>query len=160
MSNGMTKPVSATSCTECLLGRMKEKPHNTPSRRGVYPLEYIPQLHGCRYWVTFLDHATQLSTVIPITTKSKMFDKLRKFLVTYKRPKRRCYCIRLDDAEKIQTTGSAERRIVIEVTTTEQHQQNGAAEALNQAIMDKLHPNLLSAHLQKNWWPEIPLTVN
>lgn len=26
--------------------------------------------------------------------------------------------------------------------------------------MDKLHPTLLGAHLDKKWWPEILLTVN
>lgn len=174
MSTGMTGPVKATPCTECLLGRMKEKPHNTPSRRGEYPLEYIHTdiagpfpiagYNGCRYWVTFLDDATQLSTVIPITTKSKMFGELRKFLSMYERPERRCHRIRLDDSGENRShefrQWCAQRGIAVEVTTTEKHQQNGAAEALNRVIMDKLHHTLLSAHLDKKWWPEILLTVN
>ena len=135
MSTGMTRPVKATPCTECLLGRMKEKSHNTPSRRGEYPLEYIhidiagpfpiAGYNGCQYWVT-LDDATQLSTVIPITTKSKMFDELRKFLSMYKRPERRCHRIRLDDSGENRShefrQWCAQQGIAVEVTTTEQHQ--------------------------------------
>lgn len=41
MSTGMIKFVSAIHCTECLLGKMKEKPNNTPSQSGEYLLEYI-----------------------------------------------------------------------------------------------------------------------
>ena len=161
MSTGMTRPVNATSCTECLLGRMKEKPHRTPSRRGEYPLEYIhtdiagpfpiPGYNGCRYWVTFRDDATQLSAVIHIRTKDQMFDELRNFLSMYERPERRCHRIRLDDSGENRShefrQWCAQRGIAVEVTTTEQHQQNGVAETLNRVIMDKLHPTLLSARL-------------
>ncbi len=46
------------------------------------------------------------------------------------------------------------------MTTTDQHEKNGAAESLNRVIMDKLHPTLLSAHLDKKWRPEILPTIN
>ena len=174
MLTGMVRSNNAHSCTDCILWRLKEKPHNKPSPRGEYPLEYIhidiagPFLvvgyNRCRYWVTFLDDATQLSTTIPIAYKSEMFAKLRKFLAKYKRPERRCHRIRLDDSGENRSNEfrewCAQRRISVEVITTDQHQQNGAAESLNQVIMDKLHPTLLSAHLDKKWWPEILLTVN
>ena len=98
MSTGMARSNNAHLCTDYILGRMKEKPHNKPLLRGEYPLEYIhTNIAGLFpvvgynkywYWVTFLDNATQLSTTIPITYKSEMFAKLRKFLAKYKRPKR------------------------------------------------------------------------
>ncbi len=174
MSKGMTKLINAHPCKDCILRRMKEKPHNKSSPHGEYHLEYIhtdiagpfPVVghDGCQYWVTFLDDATQLSTTIPITHKSKMFTELQKFLAKYKRPERRCYRIRLDDSGENRGSKfrewSAQRGISIEVTTTDQQEQNGAAESLNRVIMDKLHPTVLSAHLDKKWWPEILLTVN
>ena len=46
------------------------------------------------------------------------------------------------------------------MTIINQHQQNSAAKLLNWVIIDKLHPTLLSAHLDKKWWPEILLMVN
>lgn len=68
MSTGMTKPTNITPCTECILGRMIEKPHITPSQRGEYLLEFIHTdiagpfpvkgYNGCQYWVTFLDGTT------------------------------------------------------------------------------------------------------
>ena len=68
MSTGMTKLINAHSCTDCILGRMKEKPNNKSSPYGEYSLEYIHtdiadpfpvvEYNGCRYGVTFLDDAT------------------------------------------------------------------------------------------------------
>lgn len=170
----MKKLINAHPCTDCILGRKKEKPHNKSSPRGEYPLEYIHTdiagpfpvvgYNGCQYWVTFLDDATQLSTTIPIAHKSEMFTELQKFLAKYKRPERRCHRIRLDNSGENRGSEfrelSAQRGISIEVTTTDQHEQNGAAKSLNRIIMDKLHPTLLSANLDKKWWPEILLTVN
>ncbi len=174
MSTGMTKLINAHPCTVCILGRMKEKPNNKSFPRGEYPLEYfhtdiaspfpVVRYNGCRYWVTFLNDATQLSTIIPITHMSEMFNELQKFIAKYKQPERRCHRIRLDDRGENRDSKfrewSAQRGISIEVTTTDQHEQNGAAESLNRVIMDKLHPTLLSANLDKKWWPEILLTVN
>lgn len=174
MSTGMTKPNNAHPCKECILGRMKEKPLHKSSPRGEYLLEYIHTdiagpfpvagYNECRYWVTFLDDASQLSIVIPITYKSEMFAELRKFLAKYERPERRCHRIRLDDSGENRSNEfrewCAQRGISVEVTTTNQHQQNGAAKSLNRIIIDKLYPTLLSAQLDKKWWPEILLTVN
>ncbi len=150
MSTGMTKLINAHPCTDCILGRMKEKQHNKSSPRGEYPLEYINTdiagpfpvvgYKGCRYWVTFLDDATQLSTTIPITHKSKMLTELQKFQAKYERPERRCHRISLDDSGENRGSKfrewSAQREISIKVTTTDQNEQNDAAESLNRVIMD------------------------
>lgn len=53
-----------------------------------------------------------------------------------------------------------EKGITAEVTTTEQHEQNGVAERLNRVLMDKLHPMLLGADIDKIWWPEALRTAN
>lgn len=174
MSTGMIKPNNAHSCKNCILGKMKEKPYNKRSQHGEYPLKYIHidiagsfpvvDYNGCRYWVTFLAHKTQLSTTIPITYKSEMFAELRKFLAWYKWLERRYHCTRLDNSDENQNNKfrewCAQQGISVEVTTTDQHQQNSAAQSFNRVIIDKLHPNLLSAHLDNKWWPEILLMVN
>ena len=109
----MARSNNAHPCTDCILERMKEKPHNKPSPHGEYPLEYIHTdiagpfpvvgYNGCRYWVTFLNNATQLSTTIPIAYNNEMFAELRKFLAKYKRPERQCHCIHLDDSGENQS---------------------------------------------------------
>jgi hypothetical protein len=53
-----------------------------------------------------------------------------------------------------------DRGIVIEQSTTEQHQQNGGAEVFNRITMDKLHTTLLSAQIEKKWWPEVLRAAN
>lgn len=86
---------------------------------------------GSRYWVTFLDDYTQRSEVIPITNKSDVPAELKRYLARNERPERRCHRVRLDDSGENRTSELrewlADRGIVVEVTTTDQHQQNGAA---------------------------------
>lgn len=174
ISTNMAWSNNVYPCTDCILEKMKEKPYNKPSPRRKYLLKYIHTdiagffpvfgYNRYQYWVTFLDNATQLSTTILITYKNEMFAELRKFLAKYEQLKRQCHCIHLDDSGKNRSNKfrewCAQRKILVEVTTTNQDQQNGTAKSLNWVIMDKLHPTLLSAHLDKKWWPEILLTVN
>ena len=108
---------------------------------------------GSRYWVTFLDDYTQLSEAIPIANKSDMFPEFQKFLAKHERPERRCHRVRLDDSGENRTQEfwdwCLDRGITVEVTCTEQHQQNGAVESLNRVLMDKLYPTMLAANLDK-----------
>lgn len=174
MSTGMERRPDFCLCKPCVYGRMRESPHKTPSKRGEYPMEYIHTdiagplpvtgYDGSRYWVTFLDDYTQLSEAIPIANKSDMFPEFQKFLTKHERPERRYHRVRLDDSGENRTQEfrdwCLDRGITVEATCTEQHQQNGAAKSLNRVLMDKLHPTMLAANLDKKWWPEILKTVN
>ena len=174
MSMGMNTVPKVCICESCFDGRMREVSHNTASQKGKYPLEFIHTdiagrfpitgYDGSRYWVTFLGDYFQFSEVVPIAEKSEMFFHLKQFLAKYDRSERRCHRIRLDDSGKNRTgefrDWCADRGIFVEVTMTEQHQQNGKAEVLNRVINDKLHPTLVHAQLDKKWWPEIFVVVN
>ncbi len=82
-----------------------------------------------------------------------MFPEFPKFLAKHERPERRCHWVRRDNSgeNRIQEFRDwcLDRRITVEVTCTEQHQQNGAAESLHRVLMDKLHLTMLAANLDK-----------
>ena len=71
---------------------------------------------------------------------------------------RQCHRLRMDGGGEYSSdemkTWLLDTGIVAEVTTADQHQQNGASESLNRVLMDKLHPMLLAAGLHRKWWPE------
>jgi hypothetical protein len=169
----MDPPPDNCVCIPCVQGRMKEKPHKKKFKPGTYPLEFIytdiagpfpvTGYNQSRYWVTFLDDYTQIAEAYPIARKSEFFRCFQRFIEKYSRPERRCRRVRLDWGGENRLDEfcifCADRGIDIEVTATEQHQQNGAAERLNRILMDKLHPTLLNANLHKKWWPEILISI-
>ncbi|SLM33941.1 Ribonuclease H-like domain [Lasallia pustulata] len=164
MSTGI-KPVNpGTICHHCLEGKLKECPHQKHFAPGTYYMEFIytdiggpfpvTGHEGQRYWVTFLDDYTKDAKVITITTKDKFFMVFKRFLEHNERPENRCHRVHLDNSGEARLMEfrkmCMDRRIKLEITATEQHKQNGAAERLNGNIMEKLHPTLLNAKLPKN----------
>jgi hypothetical protein len=173
-TTGMRPIPSEHVCHSCLQGRMRETPHNHPIKRGTYPMEFIhtdiagpfpvtgPK--GERYWALFLDDYTQWAEIIPISRKSELVDEFRAFLNRHERPERRCHRVRLDQAGENLSQNMIDecydRGIVIEPTTTDQHQQNGPAESTNRVVMDRLHPTLVQTNINKKWWPEVLRTIS
>ena len=166
----LTNPgTNSCTCEPCVFGRMKEKPHSSHNTRGAYPMEFVhmdicgpfPFLgnKGERFWATYLDDATQICEVVAVKHKNKAFPLFKQFLAQNERPEKMCHRVRIDPggeySSKEMEAWCAEKGIALEVTTTEQHQQNGAAEVLNRITMDKLHSTLLSSEVNKKWWPEI-----
>ncbi|SLM33332.1 gag-pol polyprotein [Lasallia pustulata] len=169
MSTGI-KPINpGIMCHHFLEGKLKECPHRKHFAPGTYYMEFIHTdiggpfpvtgHEGQRYWVTFLDNYTKDAEVIAITTKDKFFMVFKRFLEHNKRPENRCHRVRLDNSGEARLMEfrkmCMDRRIELEITATEQHEQNGAAERLNGNIMEKLHPTLLNAKLPKKYWPEV-----
>lgn len=205
------------TCEACVYGRMKENPHNHLIKSGEHAMDLIhidlcgpfPILgaNGERYWMTFLDDATQASEVVCLKNKREAPKALKEYLLRNEHPERRCHYIRVVetsandswidfvncvalgptmdismsdrtpahlqrkthrirlDQESVLSSNDMknflkEKGIVAEVTATDQHQQNGSAERLNGVLMDKLHPMLLSAKLDKKYWPHAVLTAN
>ena len=152
---------------------MKGGAHAKPAKPGTAPLEFIHTdiagpmpvtgVGGKRYWATFLDDYTQTAEVIPIAEKSEFFVQFRSYLRRHKTPERRCRRLRLDRAgenrSQLLEDFCRDQGIVIEPTGREQHQQNGAAEALNRILREKLIPTLIQSELDLKWWPEILLAM-
>lgn len=174
MSTGIERRLDFWLYKSCVYRRMKKSPHRNRAKRGDYFIKYIyTDITGplpvtgydefC-YWVTFFNDNTQLSKAIPIINKSDIFLEFQKFLAKHKQPKHCYHRVRLDDSSENWIpefrNWCLDWRIAVEVTCIEQHQQNNVAESLNRVLMDKLHPTMLAANLDKKWWPEILKTVN
>ena len=54
----------------------------------------------------------------------------------------------------------SEQGITIEFSTTEQHQQNGKAEALNKTIQTRARATLIDSKLDRKYWPEIVKAIS
>ena len=173
MSTGMKPIPKACLCLACVKSRLKENPHNTPSRSGEYPLEFIHMdLHGplpcvghqdARYWTILVDDLTGYTGIIPLRTKWELPEALETWLNKHERPERRCHRIRLDQAgennslEFIRRCSS--RGIELEYTGTDQHQQNGIAEVTNRLVKERTQAVLIQSQLPQKCWPFIAEAV-
>jgi Zn ribbon nucleic-acid-binding protein len=173
MSTGMDATVALCPCEACAQGRSRETPHQTPIKRGTYPMEFLHTdvggpfaeagYDGSRYWVTVLDDFTQLADISAIQRKSDAPEVIQRFIRHHETPERRCKRFRMDlsgeNRKKLFQLWLTDRGVHLEPTTTDQHQQNGAAEVLNAIVMDKLHPTMISSGLDLKYWPEVVKTV-
>ncbi|KAM6514095.1 hypothetical protein FALCPG4_18898 [Fusarium falciforme] len=175
MSTGI-RPDQSTSnpCGACVQGKLKERPHVRPIKKGTYPLECIhadiagpfPEVgvDGSWYWACFIDDFTQMSWVYPIKEKSEFEECFQHLLKQFERPERRCHFLHLDrggeNRSHILIMFCRDRGIHLSYTATEQHEQNGLAEVLNRIILEKLTPTLLKSGLALKWWPYLLKAVN
>lgn len=98
--------------------------------------------------------------VIPhLLRRSEIPGIIKYFLDHHGRPGRRCRRIRLDQAGEHRSQDVEDmargRGIALELTGTDQHQQNGDAEATNKLIMERTMATLHTAGLDKKYWPYV-----
>ena len=172
-ANGIRDTVPSEPCNPCLQGRMVERPHTRPFRRGQYPMEFLhvdaagpfdEGLDGSRYWLTIVDDATGWIEITPIPQRKEFVIESLKFFIDHnERPERKCRRIRLD---RIPEQVGEEmkfmlysRAIQAEISGVDQHQQNGVAERAHRIIYDRVGPTLAHAKLPAKFWPEIARTA-
>ena len=162
------------TCELCVMSWMKKTLYLHKNIPGTYPLKYIYmdicrsfstiEIKEERYWLTFSCTATQWTEVFSIKNKSEFFSLLQWFLAAYECPHQKCHCIWIDlegEFNSIEMENwCCNHRIISEPFTTEQHQQNEAAEVLNWITMNKLHITLLSTDIDKRWWSEVLRVIN
>ena len=169
---GMRPLPHSSMCISCVRARQKETPHNHPSRRGEYPLEFLHtdlsgrlfQGHGgAQYYCAIIDDLTGFTWVKALRTKDEFPLALRNFLEQHERPERRCHRIRLDQAGENTSNQMqelcADRGIYLETTATNQHQQNGMAEVTIRIITERCHATLDAENLPKTLWPFIAESI-
>jgi hypothetical protein len=176
MTTGMDKtPEGSCTCEPCVQGRMKEKPHKGKIEPGEHPLDLLHMdvfgplevmgFDGSSYWVAVRCDKTQIIEAIPLKHKSEVFTVIRQFLAKHEDEQKRRFCrrIRCDQGgefvSKEMKTWCADKGIHVEPSTTEQHEQNGAAESLQRVIMDVLSPLMRSSGIELRYWPEVLKTA-
>jgi hypothetical protein len=173
ISTGMRPLPKGCFCAPCIKARLKETPHNRQIAPGRYPLELIhidiagpfavTGYKGARYWVTMVDDKTGRTKATPVRVKDKLPDAVFTWLDQQERPERRCHRIRLDQAGENTsdafTIECASRGIELELTATDQHQQNGVAEVTNRIILERTYAVLSDSKLPLFYWPFIVESV-
>jgi hypothetical protein len=168
-------PEGSCTCEPCVQGRMKEKPHKGKIEPGEHPLDLLHMdvfgplevmgFDGSSYWVAVRCDKTQIIDAIPLKHKSEVFTVIRQFLAKHEDEQKRRFCrrIRCDQGgefvSKEMKTWCADKGIHVEPSTTEQHEQNGAAESLQRVIMDVLSPLMRSSGIELRYWPEVLKTA-
>lgn len=171
----LDRPVdSSCVCEPCVLGRMKDKPHNHRIRPGTVPMELIHTdvsgrqtvlgYDGSEYWVTFQCDATKYASVYTLKKRSDWMDKLIHFVQSHAPPGGVYRVRRIRSDNELGSTRfkmyCEKYGIAWEPTTPHNSVQNPKAERLNQTLLRRLHPTIEGAGIDKKWWPEVVQTIS
>lgn len=156
-------------CESCVLGRQSAKPHNHHLPRGRHKMDVlhvdvayspIEAFDGCRYFVSIIDDYTQWAVTKPIQRRSDSSLAVQEFITANSTPE--CFTTLIIQDRGGENIGesharwSRNRGITHYLSSTEQHQQNGTAEAYNKTIEHKTQSTLLSApNLDARYWSPV-----
>jgi hypothetical protein len=94
-----------------------------------------------------------------VKEKSEFTRRFKHLLDTYERPERRCHYLHVDQGGENRSdqlcTLCDNKGITIYYTATDQHEQNGIAEAFNRVLQEKVTPTLERSNLPRKLWPYI-----
>ncbi|KAH7465285.1 Retrovirus-related Pol polyprotein from transposon TNT 1-94 [Fusarium oxysporum f. sp. matthiolae] len=169
MAHGIHPILRGENCEPCIVGKQKERPHQKSIRKGTYPLECVhadiagpfpdTAYDGSRYWVVFVDDFTRMGWAYAVREKSEFTRCFKYFLDTYERPERRCHYLHVDQGGENRSDQLCifcdNKGISIYYTATDQHEQNGIAEAFNRVLQEKVTPTLERSNLPRKLWPYI-----
>ncbi|KAG6998831.1 Retrovirus-related Pol polyprotein from transposon TNT [Fusarium oxysporum f. sp. conglutinans] len=169
MAHGIHPILRGQNCEPCIAGKQKERPHRKSIRKGTYPLECVhadiagpfpdTAYDGSRYWVVFVDDFTRMGWAYAVKEKSEFTRRFKHLLDTYERPERRCHYLHVDQGGENRSdqlcTLCDNKGITIYYTATDQHEQNGIAEAFNRVLQEMVTPTLERSNLPRKLWPYI-----
>ncbi|KAG4271618.1 hypothetical protein FPRO04_14662 [Fusarium proliferatum] len=108
---------------------------------------------GSLYWVVFVDDFTRMGWAYAVKEKPEFTRRFKHLLDTYERPERRCHYLHVDQGGENRSdqlcTLCDNKGITIYYTATDQHEQNGIAEAFNRVLQEKFTPTLERSNLPR-----------
>ena len=151
----------------CLFGKQHRVSFNIPSTRkpNVLDLVYsdvygpidVETLGGNKYFVTFIDDASQKVWVYVLKTKDQVFEHFKKFHAMVERERGKpLKCLRSDDEGEYTSNEfknyCSEKGNRHEKTVPSTPLQNGVAKRMNRTIVEKIRCMLRMANLPKSFW--------
>jgi hypothetical protein len=167
MATGMeaTRPDGNCICEACVHGRHTQRPHKGHLPRGRHKMDIIhtdvayspvTSFDGKRYFVTIVDDFTQHGVTKAIAAKSEAPKVVQQFITDNSTPEAFTTLVIQDrGGENIGSDHAAwlrSRGIAMHNSDTEQHEQNGVAEAYNKTIEHKLQSSLHNSGLDVRYW--------
>ena len=168
------KGTSLNPCEFCLFGKQHRVSFNIPSTRkpNVLDLVYsdvygpidVETLGGNKYFVTFIDDASQKVWFYVLKTKDQVFEHFKKFHAMVEREKGKLLkCLRSDNGGEYTSNEfksyCSEKGIKHEKTILSTPQQNEVSERMNHTIIEKIKCMLRIANLPKSFWGEAIVTA-
>lgn len=155
-------------CEACARGRMRDVSHRDTIAQCTTPFETIftdiegpiaiPGYEGSRYFVTFMDAATKESEVYFMKFKAEMASHFAHYNAMKEKRGHKILRLHSDGGgEYLAPTFQQELKdagIDFTYSAPYSQQQNGAAERLNQTLVDKAFSLRLDSALPENYWVE------
>lgn len=155
------------TCSGCVKGAMRKRPHDKPSKPGKYPLEFIlydlvvvpiKGSKGERYFGHIVDQYSKWGDVKSFKSKAEALDYFQEYKAKYERPGMKIRRIRLDNGELRSTAFHdvcVKNGIIHEETVPHNPQQNGGSERHGYTIWRKVETILQTAGIPLKHWPQI-----
>ena len=169
-----SKGMSLKPCDYYLSGKQNRMSFRIPSIRKLNVLDFVysnvcgpidvESLGGNKYFVTFIEDASQKVWVYFLKTKDQVFEHFKKFHAMAEREKRKpLKCLHTDNRGKYLSnefkSNCSEKGIRHEKTVSDTPQQNGVAKKMNGTIVKKVRCMLRMANLPKSFWCEVVQTA-
>ena len=159
-----------TSCDACIQAKQTVSPFPKEAEgRSKIPGERIfsdvwgkirtPSLGGAQYFISFIDDATRMVTVMFMRAKSEAAGHIKQYVNEIERKfDRRTKYLRFDNGKELVNAEvkkfAAEKGIVIETTAPYSPSQHGTAERMNRTLLELTRAMLIGQKLPPSLWAE------
>ena len=160
----------STSCDSCIQAKqtVSSFPKNAEGRSKI-PGERIfsdvwgkirtPSLGGAQYFISFIDDATRMVTVVTMKVKSEATGHIKQYVNEIERRfDRKPKYLRFDNGKELVNAEvkkfAAEKGIVIETTAPYSPSQHGTAERMNRTLLELTRAMLIEKNLPPSLWAE------
>src|SRR4029078_5287093 len=165
----LSNAVKLSQCEGCVYGKHSRQPFPTASlSRATAPLELVhtdvcgpikaASLGGSKYFVTFIDDYSRMTTVYPLRAKSDVVDKFREYRAAVeKQLSLSIKAVRSDNGGEY--IGELRRELVrdgirVETSAPYTPEQNGVAERMNRTLVESARSMIHAQGLGQEYWAE------
>lgn len=178
MSNGLADGISfknstitpTTPCVACTFGKQhRTKISTAPRKRATNILDLVhtdvcgpmrtPSIDGNRYFVTFIDDATNYCVISFIKQKSEVLGKFQAFVAMMANQTGKCVrAVRCDQGGEYTSHDwkhyCATKGIVMEYTAPHTPEHNGVAERRNLTLANSARCMMTHSGMQGSFWAD------
>ena len=162
--------IASRTCDACIQAKQTVRPFPQEAEgRSKIPGERIfsdvwgkartRSLEGAEYFISFIDDATRMVTVMFMKVKSEAAGHIKQFVNEIERRfDRKTKYLRFDNGKELVNAEmkkwAAERGIIIETTAPYSPSQHGTAERMNRTLLELTRAMLIGAALPPSLWAE------
>ena len=162
--------IASPTCESCIQAKQAHRPFPKEAEHrseiagerivgDVWGPARVQSIGGWTYYVSFLDDAKRLSTVLFLKRKSDAYQRIREYGAVVKRKFRKPpKYMRFDNGAELVNSETrnwaSEKGIIIETTAPYSPSQNGIAEHFNRTLLELTRTMLIEKQLLAFLWDE------